>query len=263
MVDYDRNASVPRSGSSFNGAGLGINTQAQVDQGLRTYMLGVYNNMVIGLGITGLVALGLYMMSVSGTGGTLRSGAELTEFGRFLYTSPFKYVLMFAPLGVVLYLGFKVNSMSASTARITFFAYAALMGASLSILGLVYAHSSIARVFFITSATFGSLSLYGYTTKRDLSGMASFLMMGLFGLMIGSIVNIFLGSSTMQWIISIVGVLLFAGLTAYDTQNIKEMYFEGDMQETAAKKSILGALQLYMDFIGMFQMLMSLMGNRD
>jgi uncharacterized protein len=259
MSNYDRNGSVPGFGS-----GIGINTQAQVDQGLRTYMLGVYNNMVIGLGITGLVALGLYMMSVTGTGGTLRSGGiQLTDFGRFLYMSSFKWVLMLAPIAVVFFLGFKVHSMSAATARITFFVYAALVGASLSVIGLIYAHSSIARVFFITAATFGALSLYGYTTKRDLSGMGSFLMMGLFGLIIGSVVNIFLGSSTMQWIISMIGVLVFAGLTAYDTQSIKEMYFEGDMHETASKKSILGALQLYMDFIGMFQMLMSLMGSRD
>jgi uncharacterized protein len=258
MSNYDRNGSVPGFG-----AGIGLNSQAQVDQGLRTYMLGVYNNMVIGLAITGLVAFGLYMMSVNNVGSTLRGGADLTEFGRFIYMSSFKWVLMLAPLAVVFFLGFKVHSMSAATARLTFFVYAALVGASLSIFGLVYAHSSIARVFFITAATFGSLSLYGYTTKRDLSGMGSFLMMGLFGLIIGSVVNIFLGSSTMQWIISMLGVLIFAGLTAYDTQNIKEMYYEGDMHETASKKSILGALQLYMDFIGMFQMLMSLMGNRD
>ncbi len=256
MTNFDRNA----YGQRF---GAGAMTQAQVDQGLRSYMLGVYNNMVIGLGITGLVALGLYMMSVTGVGGTIRSGAELTEFGRFIYLSPFKWVLMLAPLAVVFFLSFKVHSMSSSTARITFFVYAALMGASLSILGLVYAHASIARVFFITAAAFGSLSLYGYTTKRDLSGMGSFLIMGLFGLMIASVVNIFLASTGMQWAISIIGVLLFAGLTAYDTQNIKEMYFEGDMHEVAEKKSILGALQLYMDFIGMFQFLMSMMGSRD
>ncbi len=256
MTNFDRNAYGQRSGA-------GVAAQAQVDQGLRSYMLGVYNNMVIGLGITGLVALGLYMMSVNGVGGTLRSGAELTDFGRFLYLSPFKYVLIFAPLAVVFFLGFKAHSMSAASARITFFIYAALMGASLSILGLVYAHSSIAQVFFITAAAFGSLSLYGYTTKRDLSGMGSFLMMGLVGLMLASIVNIFVDGTMMQFAISVIGVLLFAGLTVYDTQNIKEMYYEGDMHEVAQKKSILGALQLYMDFIGMFQFLMSLMGNRD
>ncbi len=256
MSNFDRNA----YGQRF---GAGVVTGAQVDQGLRSYMLGVYNNMVIGLGITGLVALGLYMASVTGVGGPLRSAAGLTEFGRFLYLSPFKFVLIFAPLAVVFFLSFKVSSMSASTARITFFVYAALMGASLSILGLVYAHASIARVFFITAAAFGTLSLYGYTTKRSLSGLGSFMIMGAFGLMIASIVNIFVGSSVLQWAISVLGVLVFAGLTAYDTQNIKEMYYDGDGHEVAQKKSILGALQLYMDFIGMFQMLMSLMGDRE
>ncbi|MBY0611370.1 MAG: Bax inhibitor-1/YccA family protein [Beijerinckiaceae bacterium] len=256
MTNFDRNA----YGQRF---GAGVATGAQVDQGLRSYMLGVYNNMVVGLGITGLVALGLYLASVVSPGVTIRSGAQLTEFGRFLYLSPFKYVLIFAPLAVVFFLSFKVSSMSVSAARVTFYVYAALMGASLSIIGLVYAHESIARVFFITAASFGALSLYGYTTKRDLSGMGSFLMMGMFGLIIASLVNIFLASSGLQWAISIIGVLLFAGLTAYDTQNIKEMYYEGDGYAVAEKKSILGALQLYMDFIGMFQFLMSIMGNRE
>ncbi len=256
MTNFDRNGYPSQMGAGFG-------TQAAVDQGLRSYMLGVYNNMVIGLGITGLVALGLYMMSVNGAGGTLRSGADLTDFGRFLYLSPFKYVLMFAPLAAVIFLSVKIQSMSAATARVTFFVYAALMGASLSIFGLVYGHASIARVFFITAAAFGTLSLYGYTTKKDLSGMGSFLIMGLFGLMFASIVNIFLQSSGMQWAISIIGVLMFAGLTAYDTQNIKEMYYQGDMHEVAQKKSIMGALQLYMDFIGMFQFLMSMMGDRE
>ena len=256
MTNFDRNAYGQRYGA-------GTAAGAQVDQGLRSYMLGVYNNMVIGLGITGLVAFGLYLASVTNSGGVVRSGADLTEFGRFLYISSFKYVLIFAPLAVVFFLSFKVSMMSASTARVTFFVYAALIGASLSILGLVYAHASIARVFFITAASFGALSLYGYTTKRDLSGMGSFLMMGMFGLIIASLVNVFLASSGLQWAISIIGVLLFAGLTAYDTQNIKEMYYEGDGYEVAEKKSIIGALQLYIDFIGMFQFLMSIMGNRN
>ena len=256
MTNFDRNA----YGKPF---GAGVATGAQVDQGLRSYMLGVYNNMMIGLGITGLVALGLYMASVVNPGASIRSGADLTEIGRFLYLGSFKYVLIFAPLAVVFFLSFKVSSMSVSAARTTFFLYAALMGASLSIIGLVYAHESIARVFFITAASFGALSLYGYTTKRDLSGMGSFLMMGMFGLIIASLVNIFLASSGLQWAISIIGVLIFAGLTAYDTQNIKEMYYDGDGYEVAQKKSIIGALQLYIDFIGMFQFLMSIMGNRN
>jgi FtsH-binding integral membrane protein len=255
MSNFDRNA----YGRRF---GAGVGTSAQVDQGLRSYMLGVYNNMVVGLGITGLVALGLYMASVTTTGGSIRSAADLTELGVFLFVSPFKWVVMLAPLAVVFFLQFKVATMSASAARTTFFVYAALMGASLSILGLVYAHQSVVQVFFITSAAFASLSLWGYTTKRDLSGMGSFLIMGVFGLLIASVVNIFLHSSGLQWAISLIGVLVFAGLTAYDTQNIKEMYYSGDSYEVAEKKSILGALQLYIDFIGLFQFLLSIMGDR-
>jgi FtsH-binding integral membrane protein len=258
MSNFERNAYVPYGN---------VATQAQIDQGLRTYMLGVYNNMVLGLAITGLAALGFYMLSVTTdpamAAGRLRNGMMLTSFGAMMYTSPLKWVVMFAPLAAVLYLSFRISSMSASTARITFWVYATLVGVSLATIFFVYTHTSIVRVFFITAAAFASLSLWGYTTKKDLTGMGSFLIMGLFGLIIASIVNIFLGSSGLQWAISLLGVLIFAGLTAYDTQKIKEMYFEGHGPEMADKLSIYGALTLYMDFLGMFQMLLSLLGNRE
>ena len=258
MSNYDRNAYVPYGN---------VATQAQIDQGLRSYMLGVYNNMVLGLAITGMAALGFYMLSVTGDPalavGKLKNGMMLTSFGAMMYTSPLKWVVMFAPLAAVLYLSFRINSMSASAARLTFWVYATLVGVSLATIFFVYTHTSIVRVFFITSAAFASLSLWGYTTKKDLTGMGSFLIMGLFGLMIASIVNIFLASTGLQWAISCLGVLIFAGLTAYDTQKVKEMYLESNAPEMAEKLSIYGALTLYMDFLGMFQMLLSLMGDRE
>lgn len=258
--------------------------QAQIDQGLRSYMIGVYNYMILGLAITGLAALGFYMMSVTGdvsqaartaAGAAYRvsGGQFLTPFGAMMYASWFKFVIMLAPLGVVFLLAFRADRMSAPAAQLTFWIYAALVGISLTTILLVYAHTSVARVFFITAAAFGALSLFGYTTKRDLSGMGTFLVMGLFGLIIASLVNIgiaaFTGqaSTMLQWIISVVGVLIFAGLTAYDTQNIKNEYIyslayaqDGSLVQ---KSAIFGALQLYMDFVGMFQFLMSLLGSRD
>ncbi|HEX8416514.1 MAG TPA: Bax inhibitor-1/YccA family protein [Methylobacterium sp.] len=235
-------------------------TQVDVDQGLRSFMLGVYNNMVVGLGISGLVALGLNMAAVAQT---TAGKVALTPFGQMLYTSPMKWVLMLAPLAFILIFSFKMDRMSSSTARLTFFAFAAVMGASMSTLLLVFTGASVVRVFFITAATFGGLSLYGYTTKRSLSGMGSFLIMGLIGLIIASLVNIFLASSALQFAISVVGVLIFAGLTAYDTQKLKEMYlYSGFDGEGAAKLAVNGALTLYLDFINMFQMLLSLLGDR-
>ena len=258
MSNYDRNAYSPYGG---------VATQAQIDQGLRSYMLGVYNNMVLGMAITGLAALGFYMLSVttdpSMAVGKLKSGLMLTQFGATMYTSPLKWVVMFAPLAAVLYLSFRIQSMSASAARLTFWVYATLVGISLATIFFVYTSTSIVRVFFITAAAFGTLSLNGYTTKKDLTGMGSFLIMGAVGLMIASIVNLFMQSTAMQFAISCLGVLIFAGLTAYDTQKIKEMYFEGHGTEMADKLSIYGALTLYMDFLGMFQMLLSLLGDRE
>ena len=236
-------------------------TQVEVDQGLRAFMLGVYNNMVVGLGISGLVALGLNLASVAAYQGTR---PVLSPFGQMLYTSPLKWVLMLAPLAFIFIFSMRMDRMSAASARTAFFAFAAVMGASMSTLLLVFTGASVIQVFFITAAAFGGLSLYGYTTQRSLSGMGSFLMMGLIGRMIASIVNIFLASSALQFAISSIGVLIFAGLTAYDTQKLKEMYLYGNMDgEVAAKASVVGALQLYLDFINMFQFLLALFGNRN
>ena len=174
-----------------------------------------------------------------------------------------KYVLMLAPLALVFFLSFKINSMSVLAAQTTFWVYAALVGASLSTIFLMYTDASIVKTFFITAAAFGSLSLYGYTTKRDLSGMGSFLIMGLFGIIIASIVNIFLGSPALDFAVSILGVLIFSGLTAYDTQKIKEMYYDGDDTDTAGRKAIMGALTLYLDFINLFMFLLRFLGNRE
>jgi hypothetical protein len=180
-----------------------------------------------------------------------------------IFVSPLKWVIMLAPLGMVFFLSARVQKMSVQSGQIAFWAFAALMGASLSSIFLVYTHGSIAQVFFITAATFGGLSLYGYTTKKDLSGWGSFLMMGLIGIIIAMIVNIFLASSALQFAISVIGVLVFAGLTAYDTQSIKEGYYAGDGDTVTGQKAIMGALRLYLDFLNMFLMLLSLFGNRE
>src|SRR5690606_30297149 len=194
---------------------------AVIDQGLRAYMVSVYNYMTIGLAITGLVAIGAFKLAVTQDA----SGAlALTSFGQTLFATPLKWVIALAPLGMVFFLSARIHKMSASGAQIAFWAFSALMGLSLSTIFLVYTGSSIARVFFITAAAFGALSLYGYTTKRDLSALGTFLVMGLIGLLIAMVVNIFLASTMMQFIISCVGVLVFSGLTAYDTQRIKQMY---------------------------------------
>ncbi|HEX2727309.1 MAG TPA: Bax inhibitor-1/YccA family protein [Beijerinckiaceae bacterium] len=236
-------------------------SQVEVDQGLRAFMLGVYNHMTLGLAISGLVALGTNMMAVT----QAASGRmALTPFGQLLYTSPLKWVVMLAPLAFVFFFSFRMDRMSAATARTVFLLFAAVMGLSLSTLFLVFKLGSIVQVFFITAATFGALSLWGYTTTRSLSGMGSFLLMGLIGIVIASLVNIFLGSPGLQFAISVLGVLIFAGLTAYDTQKLKEMYVYGDYDgEAAAKASVFGALTLYLDFINMFQFLLSLFGNRN
>ena len=227
--------------------------RAVIDQGLRAHMLRVYNYMAIGLGITGVVAFFVYQAAFDAAG-------MPTALGMFMFASPFKWVVILAPLAAVMFLSFRINSMSVATAQLSFWVYAALVGASLASLGAVYAHESIARVFFITAVSFGGLSLWGYTTKRDLTGMGSFLMMGLIGLIVASIVNIFLA---MQFVISVVGVLVFAGLTAYDTQKIKEMYLEADDHATAGRKAVMGALALYLDFINLFLMLLQLFGRRE
>jgi FtsH-binding integral membrane protein len=251
---------------SYGQTGYARRDAAQVDQGLRAFMLGVYNNMVIGLAISALVALGVNKLAVSAepTAFGRLGGQYLTEFGRMLYATPLMWVVALAPLAFIFLFSFRMDRMSASSARTTFFAFAAVMGASLSTLLLRYTGASVVQTFFVTSAAFGSLSLYGYTTNRSLSGMGSFLMMGLIGLIIASLVNIFLASSALQFAISAIGVLIFAGLTAYDTQKLKEMYLDGGYDtETANKVAVHGALTLYLDFINMFQFLLAFMGNRN
>ena len=234
----------------------GANAQAaQIDLGLRAYMLGVYNHMTTALAITGFFALGLSFL----VGPSLN---ELTSIGYLLYGSPLKWIVMLAPLGMVFYISAKLNSMTSQKARNLFYIYAGLMGLSLSSLLLVYTGASVVRVFFITAASFAALSLYGYTTKKSLSGLGSFLMMGVFGLIIAQVVNIFMASSGLDFIISIVGVLIFAGLTAYDTQKIKNMYLASDSGEMIGKKAVMGALTLYLDFINLFIMLLRLFGQR-
>jgi FtsH-binding integral membrane protein len=230
-------------------------TQAEIDQGLRSYMLGVYNYMATGLAVTGGVAAGTYMLAV-------QNGA-LTPFGQTLFVSPLKWVFVFAPLALVFFLSFRIQAMRAATAQMVFWIYAALNGVAFSTLGLVYSGNSIARVFFISAASFAALSVWGYTTKRDLTGMGSFLFMGLIGIIIASLVNLFWANGPLQFAISVIGVLVFAGLTAYDTQKIKEMYFEADDGETMSKKILMGALNLYLDFINLFLMLLRLFGNRN
>tara|TARA_B110001452_G_scaffold234019_1_gene212094 strand:+ start:189 stop:941 length:753 start_codon:yes stop_codon:yes gene_type:complete len=235
-------------------------TEAIIDQGLRAYMLKVYNYMGSGVLLTGFVALLFFKMAViTGEGGQI---IGLTNFGNTIYASGLKWVLMLAPLGVVFYMSFGIAKMSASKAQTTFWVFAALMGASLSSIFLLYTGASITRVFFITSGTFGAMSIYGYTTKKDLTKLGSFLMMGLFGIIIASIVNIFMKSSMMYFVISILGVLIFVGLTAYDTQKIKNMYLSSDSGELMGKKAVMGALTLYLDFINLFIMLLRLFGQR-
>jgi uncharacterized protein len=226
-----------------------------IDQGLRTYMLKVYNLMALGLLITGLASFGTWQLAVD--------NGQLTALGTALYASPLRWVVMLAPLGMVFFLSYRINKMSVSAAQTAFWVYAGLMGLSLSSIFLVYTGQSIVQTFFVTAASFGALSLYGYTTKRDLTAMGSFLIMGLFGLIIASVVNIFLASSALSFAVSVLGVLIFAGLTAYDTQKIKEMYFDGDDAAVMGRKAIMGALTLYLDFINLFMFMLQFLGNRN
>ena len=230
-----------------------------MDEGLRAYMLKVYNFMASGILLTGIVAYISFNMAVVTDGSVIVS---FTEFGNALFFSGLKWIVMLAPLGVVFYMSFGIKKMSSAKAQTVFWIFAALMGLSLSWILLIYTQTSIARVFFITSATFGAMSIYGYTTKRDLTKLGSFLFMGLIGIIIASLVNIFLKSSMMYFVISILGVLIFVGLTAYDTQKIKNMYLASDSGEIMGKKAVMGALTLYLDFINLFIMLLRLFGQR-
>ena len=248
-------------------AAPGSRVDTSIDEGLRAYMIKVYNLMALGLAITGVAALATVMMATTNDPAsavaTLGNGKMLTAFGAMLYGSPLRWVVMLAPLGMVFFLSARVHTMSLSGAQTAFWVFAGLMGLSLSSIFLVYTTQSIVQTFFITAAAFGGLSLWGYTTRRDLTGMGTFLFMGLIGLIIAMVVNIFLASPAMQFAISAIGVLIFAGLTAYDTQKIKEMYFEGDEVLVAGRKAIMGALTLYLDFINLFTFLLSFLGNRE
>ena len=221
-------------------------------------MIGVYNYMTLGLGVTGLVAYGAFAF---GTVQTETGRLALTDFGHAIYVSPLRWLIVLAPLAVVFYISARINSMSVASARNAFLVFAALIGLSMSALLVVYTGASIGRAFFATAAAFASLSLYGYTTQRDLSAMGSFMMMGVIGLIIASLLNLFLQSTGLQWALSVLCVIIFAGLTAWDTQSIKQMYYAGDSYEMMHKKSIHGALRLYLDFINMFQAILMLTGS--
>ncbi|MEO9629555.1 MAG: Bax inhibitor-1/YccA family protein [Sulfitobacter sp.] len=243
---------------------------AAIDEGLRAHMNKVYGTMSIGMLITFAAAWAISGLSVtsdpSAAVAQLSQDKYLTQLGYALYASPLKWVVMFAPLAFVFGFSAMINKMSASTAQVVFYAFAAVMGISISSIFLVFTGYSIAQVFLITSIAFAGLSLWGYTTKKDISGWGSFLIMGVIGLVVASIVNIFLASSALMFAISAIGVLIFAGLTAYDTQKIKTEYLahahHGDT-EWLGKAAIMGALSLYLDFINMFMMLLSLFGNRE
>ncbi len=272
MSDFDRNAVAGRFGQATG------REAAAIDQGLRAYMLHIYNYMVLGLAITGFAALGVYMLSITGDSGAaakiLRGGAEvpaqiragmfLTPIGYTIFVTPLKWALMLAPLALVFVLSFGIQRLRPATAQILFWIFAALMGISLSSVFMVFTQTSIVRVFFITAASFGALSLWGYTTQRDLSGWGSFLIMGLFGVIIAAVVNIFLVSSALQFVISVVGVIVFAGLTAWDTQRLKNEYIYGAMDgEMTERSAIMGALSLYLNFINLFTLLLQLLGQRE
>jgi FtsH-binding integral membrane protein len=255
MADFDNRL--------MRGAAAG---DVSIDAGLRAYMLRVYNYMLVGLVVTGFASMATYLASITSdpaaAAATLPSGVMLSHFGALLFTSPLRWVVMLSPLAVVLLIRYRLQSMSVGNALLAFAAFAGLMGLSLGSIFIVYTQTSIAQVFFINAAAFGGLSLWGYTTKRDLTGMGSFLIMGVWGLFIAMIVNFWLQSSMLMWVVSVAGVGIFAGLTAYDTQSIKNMYYVGDDGSVAGRKAVLGALRLYLDFINMFMFLLNLMGNR-
>src|ERR1700745_769749 len=242
MSDFDRN---------YAARSTGFGRAVAVDEGLRAYMLRVYNYMAIGVALTGAAPYVTYQMVLS------NPSLQQTLFG-----GPVYFVLLFVPLGLVVFVSFRIQYLQPATAQALFFFYAAVLGVSLTPIFIVYTGASIARVFFISAASFGALSLYASPPQRSLSPFGSFLIMGLFGIILASLVNIFLASSALQFVISVVGVLVFAGLTAYDTQQIKEMYSVNDDGTVAGRKAIMGALRLYLDFINLFLMLLRLFGDR-
>jgi FtsH-binding integral membrane protein len=248
MANYDNQPAFGTTVARGGAAGA-------IDAGLRAHMLRVYNFMTIGLVLTGAVAWAVANTSLGTLFFTFTAGGGAT-------LSIFGWVALIAPFALVLLLSFGINRMSTGTAQAVFWLYAAVMGVSLAPILMLYTGASVAKVFFITAATFGGMSLWGYTTRRDLSGIGSFLIMGLFGLIIAMVVNIFLASPAVDFAISIIGVLVFTGLTAFDTQKIKEMYYVGDDGTVAGRKAIMGALALYLDFINLFLFLIRILGDR-
>ena len=273
MSDLDRAAGRPFSGAMTN------SEAAAVDAGLRAHMLRVYNYMVLGLAITGLAAFGVHALSVTGdvaaAAKITHDGIDipirlagvnmyLTPLGYALFVGPLKWPVILAPLALVFVLSFGIERLRPTVAQLLLWLYAALVGLSLASIFMIYTQTSVVRVFFITAASFGALSLWGYTTQRDLSGLGSFLVMGLFGVIIAGVVNLFLVSSVLQWTVSVIGVLVFSGLTAWDTQRLKNEYIYFAMDDATAQRSaVMGALSLYLDFINMFMMLLQLLGQHD
>ncbi len=254
MSDFDRNLTA-RSGYAAD--------QAAIDAGLRAYMIRVYNYMTAGVALTGAVAW-LTFQAAGGDSiqviGNQISG--LTPFGQAIFSGPLLLILGLGTLGMVFFLSFRINRLQASTALVLFMVYAGLLGLVLAPIFLQYTGASITQTFFISAASFGALSLYGYTTQRDLSPIGSFLIMGLFGLLLAMLVNIFFASATLNFAISAIGVLIFAGLTAWDTQRIKEMYSGQDDGTVVGRKAVMGALALYLDFLNLFLFLLRFLGNR-
>lgn len=251
MSDFDRNLAA---------RGFGAARATVIDEGLRAYMIRVYNYMAAGVALTGVVAWLTYNAAVITNAAGQITG--LTPFGSAIFGGPVTLILFLGTLGIVFFISFRISSLQPSTALMLFMGYAALLGLMLSSVFLAYTQTSITRTFFISAASFGALSLYGYTTQRDLSPIGAFLVMGLFGLILAMVVNIFLGSQGLAFAISVIGVLIFAGLTAWDTQRIKEMYNVNDDGTMVGRKAVMGALTLYLDFINLFLFLLRFMGDR-
>ncbi len=252
MANLDRNTVARGS--------FGADRAVAIDAGLRAYMIRVYNYMAAAVALTGVAAWFTFQAAVV----TNDAGAitALTSFGQTLFNTPLKWVIMLSPLALVFALSFGIQRLSLSTAQLLFWVFAVLMGLSLSSIFMVFTLTSITRVFFISAAAFGALSLYGYSTQRDLSAMGSFMVMGLFGLILASIVNLIWPSGPLAFAISVIGVIVFAGLTAWDTQKIKESYDVNDDGTISGRKAVMGALSLYLDFINLFMMLLRLIGDR-
>jgi FtsH-binding integral membrane protein len=253
MSDFERNYATAARG-------IGAGRAVAIDAGLRAYMIRVYNYMATGVGLTGVVAwLTFQAAVVTNPAGNI---VGLTPFGQAIFGGPTMIVLMLGTFGLVMFISFRIQHLQVSTALTLFLAYAALLGLMLSSVFLAYTGASVTRGFFISAASFGALSVYGYTTQRNLSPIGSFLIMGMFGLFIAMLVNIFLKSTGLDFVISAIGVLVFAGMTAWDTQRIKEMYSAMDDGTVAGRKAVMGALRLYLDFINLFLFLLRILGNR-